>query len=102
MSLKSCPTYEYLQINPNSNNHSQNKSKSKGMFSKLMLKLKGSKSKTTSKQPYCMDIKRNNKLDKQNCDRKLLEQNIRSNGDSVYFKDMKAHSNVKKTELNSN
>ena len=56
------------------------------MFCKLMLKLKGNKSKTTSKYSSRTYTKRNKKsfnINPQNADDKLQEQ---SNGDCIYYK----------------
>jgi len=90
MSSQSCPTYESLPISSNWNNQNkitlENKKKSKGMFSKLMLKLKGNKSKTTSKYSSRTYTKRNKKsfnFNQQNANKKLQEQ---SNGDCIYYK----------------
>ena len=59
------------------------------MFCKLMLKLKGNKSKATSNHSGCKYTKRNNKyfnFDRQNVDDKLPEQ---SNSDCIYYKAVK-------------
>ena len=93
MSSQSCQTYESLPISSNWNNQNkinlENKKKSKGMFSKLMLKLKGNKSKATSKHSGCTYTKRSNNcfnFDQQNVDDKLQKQ---SNGDFIYYKAVK-------------
>lgn len=100
MSSRSFPTYGPFPISPNWNNQNKitfkNKKKSKGMFSKLMLKLKGGKSKTTSKHSGQTCTKRNSKsfnLNQQKVDRKLHEQN---NGDCIYYKAIKPQINNKK------
>jgi len=103
MSSQSCQTYESLLISPNWNNQNkinlENKKKSKGMFSKLMLKLKGNKSKATSKHSGCTYTKRSNNcfnFDQQNVDDKLQKQ---SNGDFIYYKAVKPQQiNKKKAE----
>ena len=100
MSSQSCQTYESLPISPNLNKqikiNLENKKKSKGMFSKLMLKLKGNKSKATSKHSGRTYSKRNSKsfnLDQQNVDKNLHEQN---NGDCIYYKAIKPQQKEKK------
>jgi len=68
------------------------------MFSKLMLKLKGNKSKATSKHSGRTYSKRNSKsfnLDQQNVDKNLHEQN---NGDCIYYKAIKPQQIEKKAE----